>query len=425
MPNSLLLLRFFRRRLVAGGLALCGLAPLCAGAQDVDDGAKPSPWTFAGYGSLGVVHSSESAANFSANAINPGSAGFSRAYSFDVDSRLAGQIDFAINPQWSAVLQVVSERNLDHDFSPSIEWANVKYRYSPDLSVRVGRIALPIFLIGDYRKASYALPWVRPPVEVYSALPVSNSDGVDVSYRWNAGMLKNITQVSFGGTDLRVTATAHARARQLIGLSNTSVMGFLTVRASVLTTTLTLDVAKPLFDAFRQFGPGGAAIAAAYDVDSKRTTAGAIGFNYDPGNWFLMGEVGRMNARSYLGDKTVAYLSSGYRFGDLTPYLTYSRAKSNQPINDPGLPLAGLPPQLAPAAAYLNAQLDGALSSIAVQHTSTAGVRWDFMRDRSLKLQYDRVHPEGGSNGTLTNVQPSFVSGHAINVVSAMLDFVF
>lgn len=402
----------------------CSIPALANAQSSADDGAA-RPWTFAGYGSLGVVHSSETAADFSANVINPGSAGHSKATSFDVDSRLAGQINYTVNADWSAVLQVVSERNLDHDFSPAVEWANVKYRITPELSVRLGRIALPIFLVGDYRKASYALPWVRPPIEVYSALPVSNSDGIDLSYRWSAGHANNITQLSFGRTTLSVSKTANARARQLTGLSNTTTVGALTVRASVMTTTLTVDIAKPLFDAFRQFGPGGAALADQYDVSNKRTSVGAIGFNYDPGNWFLMGEVGRMNARSFLGDKAVSYLSSGYRWGSLTPYVTYSNATSNQATRDQGLPLTGLPPQLAPVVNVLNTELNSLLAKIAVQSTVSAGLRWDYMRDRSFKLQYDRLSPRNGSSGTLINIQPDFRSGHPVHAVSAMLDFVF
>jgi hypothetical protein len=425
MPNQTPLLRSLRHRVAAHSLVLSALAPLAAAAQDVDAVPARSPWAFAGYGSAGVVHSNERAADFTANVLNPGRAGRSRAYSYDVDSRLAAQVDLTITPHWSAVLQVVSERNLDHDFAPVVEWANVAYRYSPELSVRVGRIAMPIFLVGDYRKASYALPWVRPPVEVYSALPLSSSDGIDMSYRWHAGAAKSTLQFSFGHAGLRVSPTAHAYARQMVGLSNSTTIGFLTVRASVMTTTLTTDLAKPLFDALRQVGPAGAALARQYDVDSKRTAIAAAGFNYDPGSWFVMGELGRFNARSYLGDKTVGYVSGGYRYGDLTPYLTYSHAKANQSTVTAGLPLAGLPPQLAQAAATVNAQLASLLRGIAIQHTVGAGVRWDFMRDRSLKLQVDQLHPEDGSKGTLINPLPAFRSGHAVTVVSAMLDFVF
>lgn len=393
--------------------------------QTTADELAMQPWTVAGYGSAGLVHSSERNADFTSNVINPGRAGFSRRTSYDVDSRLAGQINYESHANWSAVLQVIAERNLDRDFSPRVEWANIKYRYSPELSIRIGRTALPIFLLGDYRKASYALPWVRPPVEVYGGLPVSNSDGIDVSYSWRAGGLKNVTQGSFGRTRVRVGGSAHANARQLTGISNTTTTDNLTVRASVMTATLTVDIAKPLFDVFDQFRPAGAALSDRYDVSDKRTSIAAIGFTYDTGSWFLMGETGRMNARSYLGNKSVAYLSSGYRWNAFTPFVTYSRAKSHQPLFDAGLPASSYPASMVPLAIGLNEQLNGLLRTITAQHTVSTGVRWDFARDYSLKLQYDRLRPEGLSNGTLINVQPGFRSGHPVHVVSTMLDFVF
>lgn len=331
-----------------------------------------------------------------------------------------------LDARWSAVVQVVTERNLLHDFSPTVEWANVKYQATPDLAIRVGRIALPIFLTGDYRKASYALPWVRPPVEMYGVMPVTSSDGIDASYRWTAGGLNNVTQFSYGHNDVRTSDDSSAQARRLTGLSNTTTAGALTVRASVLTTLATIGGADPLFDAFRAFGAPGAAIAARYGADDKRITVANIGVSYDPGDWFLMGELDNMNAHSFLGNKTAAYVSGGYRFGAFTPYAVYSLSHANVSIHPAGLALAGLPSRLVPAAATLNEVLDLLVAAGApIQHSVTAGVRWDFMRDRSLKLQYDRVLPQGGSSGTLIDLQPGFRSGHPDNVVSAMLDFVF
>lgn len=396
-----------------------------ASAQTATDELPGDSWKFAGYGSAGLVHSSEKQADFTSNVINPGRAGYSKSYSYDVDSRIAGQINYESHAAWSAVLQVISERNLDKDFTPRVEWANIRYRYSPELSVRIGRIALPIFLLGDYRKANYALPWVRPPVEVYGGSPVSNSDGIDVTYNWRAGGVKNMTQGSFGRTKVRVGGSAHANARQLIGISNTTTTDHLTVRASVLSANLSVDIAKPLFEVFKQFGPPGVALAERYDVANKRTTIAAIGFTYDPGSWFLMGETGHMNARSYLGKKSVSYLSTGYRWNAFTPFVTYSTAKSHQPLSDAGLPVSSYPAEVASIAQNLNQQLNGLLRTITAQHTVSTGVRWDLGRNYSLTMQYDHLRPEGESNGTLINVQPGFRPAHAVHVVSTMLDFVF
>ncbi|HEY5799430.1 MAG TPA: porin [Burkholderiaceae bacterium] len=396
-------------------------APAAAYAQD---GAAYT-WTLGGFGSIGAVHSSERRADFAANVLNPGRAGYTRRWSADVDSRLGAQAGVQFDERWSAVLQVVSERNLDGTFRPKVEWANLKYQATQDLSVRVGRIALPMMLASDYRKASYALPWVRPPVEVYGSVPISNSDGVDLSYRWSAGDLRNLTQVLAGRIDFRLNDTARLRADELVGFSNSTTAGALTVVVSGMRFSMSSALARDFFDAFRRFGPQGAAIADRYDLDRAMVKRYNVGASYDTGDWFVMGELGRVRADSFFGDKTPLYFSAGIRHGNLTPYATYGRVRANAPTRDPGLSLAGLPPPVAALAAGLNANLNGLLSTIAVQHSVAAGLRWDFRPDYAIKLQYDRIRTKAGSSGMLINVQPGFMSGKAVHVASVSLDFVF
>lgn len=383
-----------------------------------------SDWAFGAFGTLSAVHSSEKLADYSASPLNPGQAGATHDWSVGVDSRLGAQLSYT-GARWSAVLQLVAERNLTYSWTPVVEWANVQYQATPELSLRLGRIALPLFLSGDYRKASYALPWVRTPVELYGALPISNSDGVDASYRWQLGQVKNTTQLLYGRTSVKLSDTRRAHARAMAGMSNTSTAGALTVRATALKGEMEMVLAEDLWNGLRQFGPHGQWLARRYETDRKRATVLSVGASYDPGEWFLMAEVGRFNARSFLGDKTAGYVSGGYRFGALTPYATYSRSTANTPTHVEGLPLAGLPPPHAAAAAQLNAGLNGLLSMIAEQDTVSAGARWDAGSNTALKLQFDRVRPRSGSSGTLENLQPGYRHGRSFNVLSMSLDFVF
>ena len=193
----------------------------------------------------------------------------------------------------------------------------------------------------------------------------------------------------------------------------------------MLTSDLSIDVLRDFFDGLRQFGPQGAALAEHYAVDHKRAVAFSVGASYDPGNWFVMGELGRMKSRSFLGDTTGVYASAGYRFGDFTPYVGYARVRANSATTEAGLDLAGLPPGAAATGAGLNAYLSWLLTTIPVQRTLSIGTRWDCTTDVALKLQFDRVTPLGGSRGTFINVQPAFRSGRSVNVASAVLDFVF
>lgn len=396
--------------------------PACARAQE---GAGEPAVTFGGFGTIGAVHSEQRHADFTASPLTPGQAGYTRAWSMDVDSRLGAQLTLNAGKQWYAVVQVVSERTVNGNYRPHVEWANVKYQATPDLSVRVGRIALPAFLAADYRKASYALPWVRTPVELYGSLPVSNSDGVDASYRWNVAGVRNETQLLYGRTSVEISSQSSVEARGIASLSNVATRGDLSVRVTAMRAEIRTGLAKDFFGALGQFGSSGAALAAQYGLDAKRISAYSAGFNYDPGNWFLMGEAARVNARSMLGDRKAWYLSSGYRFGAFTPYLTYSGVGLNMASTTAGIPTAGLPPPMAAQAAMLNAELRRQLTMIGVQRSTSAGLRWDFASGYALKLQYDRVRPREGSQGTLINVQPGFQSGKSFGVYSAVVDFVF
>src|SRR4051812_42480980 len=53
-------------------------------------------------------------------------------------------------------------------------------------------------MVTDSRRVGYANPWVRPPVEVYSLVPVTYSDGVDGAWRTGVGPATNTVQATFG-----------------------------------------------------------------------------------------------------------------------------------------------------------------------------------------------------------------------------------
>lgn len=397
---------------------------LAAGGVRADAAAGPT-FTFRGFGSMGAVHSDYREADFTSSILKGDGAGASGSVNYTVDSRLGAQVDVKLDKKWSAVLQVAVEQRFDLSYRPNVEWANIKYQATPDLALRVGRIALPIFLAADYRKVGYAYPWVRTPQEVYGGVPITNSDGADLAYRWQHAGVKHVTQAFYGRTDVPLDDDYGVRARDIAGLTHTAEYGAATVRVSAFTAVLNVNIFRPLFDGFRQFGPQGVAIANQYDVVDKRFDVLAMGLNYDPGKWFFMAEGGTSNGHSFLAKSRGMYASAGYRAGDFTPYLIYSRTDSRSRNSHPGLSTTGLPLPYAVAATQLNAGLATLLKTMASQTNLAAGVRWDARPDIALKLQVERVEPRNGSRGTLINLQPGFQSGRPVHVTSAVLDFVF
>ena len=408
---------------LSGAAIAAALACSVASAAEGDPG-YPSIG-FSGFGTLGVARASLDNADFTSSILKRSGAGRSDRWSPHVDSRLGAQVDVVINKQWSAVVQAVSEQGYTGSYRPAIEWANIKYQATPDLSLRVGRIALPVFLAADYRKIAYAYTLVRPPVEVYNAIPLSSSDGVDISYRWNRGAFKNTTQAFFGRTDRTVGYDTQLKARGVVGLSHTTIWRDTTVRASVLQGDLSLNLARALFDGYRQFGAPGIRLAQRFDIDDRRVHAFSAGINYDPGSWFVMSELGRSPTSSYFGDPYTAYASTGYRVGDLTPYASYALVDTDSATSDPGLSTAALPPAQAHVARVLNGQLNRLLSTIPMQSTIAVGARWDVQTGVALTLQLERLRTHSGSRGSLINLRDDFTPGRPVHVASAVIDFVF
>jgi len=389
-----------------------------------------SRFSFSGYGTLGVVRSSERNADYLVDQFKPTGPGFTHEWSPDVDSRLAGQMTLKVSQSLTGVVQVIVQQRYDDTYKPEVEWANLKYDITPDLSVRAGRTVLPVFMVTDSRKVGYANPWVRPPVEVYGLVPLTHSDGIDGSFRWPIGAFNNTFQATYGRADIKFPlpvsgGVGDAKVRDILALVDTLEHGFLTLRLNYGQAKLTIDAFDPLFNAFRQFGPAGASIADRFELKDRRAEFVGAGVGYDPGAWFAIAEWAQFDTHSVVGKRSAWYVSGGARLGALTPYATYSRVKVDSATSDPGLPLAGLPPQLAQTVAILNGALNAQLSFVPAQTTWSAGVRWDAWRSVALKAQYDHVRRDQGTNGTFGNIQPGFQPGGSANIFSVAADFVF
>jgi hypothetical protein len=400
---------------------LCAALLLFSGAGYAADDSYPNV-DFNAYGTLSAVHSTEEDADFVTALSQAEGAGFSNDIALGVDSRVGVQMTTTFTSKLSAVIQVVSEQQYDNSYSPTVEWANLKYDVTPDFSLRAGRIVLPTFMTSDYRKVGYANHWVRPPVEVYYLLPVTNNDGVDVSYRLHLRGLTN-TLLAFAGNKDAELPTGKVEGRGSRGFINTLEFGDAELRLGYIRSSLTSDSINSFFALFRQFGAQGNAIADRYDLDDKSIDTIVVGGRYDPGNWFTMAEWVRGTSPSFIGTNRAWYVSGGYRHGQLTPYATYSRRTSLANFTrERGLDLTGLPPAMQGFGAGINAGLFGFLQS-PDSATLGVGARWDFAENLSATLQLDHVRTD--SHGLLANVQPGRGAGDSFNVITAAFSFVY
>lgn len=400
-----------------------------AGAAEAEAAAEPETrrFFFDAYGTLGLAYSSEDRADFAWLVTLPDGPGHSETVSPDLDSILAGQMTFHATRKLTAVVQVVAQQSADDDYDPHLEWANVHYQATPELGFRVGRMALPAFLVSQYRKVSFANPWVRPPVELYGLAPLFVVDGVEASYRHHGGVWTTTVSTVFGEAQIGTSGeeSGVGEVRDVLNVNATVERGSLTARLAVARGELDVDAFDPLFDGFRAFGAGGEAIARRFEVDDRRFSFASAGLAHDPGPWFTMAELGWFDSSSVLGESVAGYVTAGVRWGPVAPYATYARVELLSESKHPGLPLAGLPPELVPRAVGLNAGLNTVLRSAVQQQSFALGGRWDFATGQALKLQVDFIDALDESPGSFINPQPGFEPGGSSQLVSLALVFVF
>ena len=353
------------------------LAVFASSAQAAEEGNKM--FTFSGFGTFGLTHSSLKNGDYVADVFTRSGAGYSSSWSSNVDTKAAVQVDGKFSDQLSAVVQIIAKPRPDNSYSPRVEWANIKYAFTPDLSVRVGRTVLPTFMTSDTRLVGYANPWIRPQQETYRLISFTNSDGVDLSYRTNFGDVKNTVQIWAGNTKVDIvsgnnTISAGLKGQKIRGISNTIEYGALTARIS----TTSVD--------YKFVGREA--------IPIKVINIGAI---YDPGTWFAQGEVSRYTAGSSLRAQIAWNVTAGYRWNNFTPYVGYSSIKPND---------------------------DQVRLALRAQNSTSLGLRWDFRKNMDLKVQFDHVALQNGSNGFFANVKPG-LAGKSTNVASIAVDYTF
>ena len=378
---------------------------------------------FNGFGTLGLVHSDNDKADFVTTLVQSRGAGYTRSWSPVVDSRLGMQLSFVPNQKFSAVFQAIAEQRDDGVVRPEVEWAYLQYALTSDMTIRVGRTVLPIYLNSQHRKVGYANVWVRPPVEFY-VVPFNTGDGIDITYNRHFGELNYTFQGVVSQYDQEQGGGYSTEFRDGLTIANTFQYGAATFRLAYIRSVLTTKEINEFFDVFRIFGPEGVAIADKYDIDGKRVQIITVGGSYDPGTWFVTGEWNKSQSRTSLGDTTAWYVSGGYRWGSVTPYLTYSQTRSVDSDQNDGLNLSSIPPPLIGLASGLNGVLSTLIRPVD-QKTISIGTRWDFAENAAFKVQYNHINLGSNSSGTLSNVQPDFKLGDSVNLLSMTVDFIF
>ncbi|RZI68334.1 MAG: hypothetical protein EOP13_25540 [Pseudomonas sp.] len=400
-----------------------------------------SPWKVSGFGTLGMV--SQSGGNGWGFTRNITQLGANASTSATQDSRLGLQLNWSSGTQWEGGIQGVAVRKPSgtpaRDY---IEWAYLGYRPWPNARLRIGRTSPDLFLFADSRNVGFALPWARPPVDFYGFVPLVSIDGADFEQHWFTNESTWRARVTAGSIDTSVTTLDGSRAklqgRQVGVLGLSREQGGLLLKASYARSQQQITTGSDpalLRQGLSQLAtlpvPG---LANTLDrLAQNLWTAGptsylALATQYETGPWTLIAEASQLRVPGSPLNARRAYISAGYRQGNVTYYGLASQVKPrNDAVTEPDL-ASSLTPILGAQGAAQAQALAGYAAAAGDryrfdQRTIGVGLRWDFAPNAALKLQVDRFninrHGAAGwrdsdgraAQGTLVSVLVDFVWG--------------
>ena len=348
---------------------------------EADNGfnALSDMFTYAGFGTLGVARSNTNQAEY---VISNQMTGATENFDYETDSKLGLQGTFSPTSWLSGTVQALAEERNSPQITTQIEWAYLKVQPIADLSIRYGKMELPLFLVSDSRNVGYTTTWLRAPDAVYGEALFDTYEGGDISYRLGLGKYSVTGHALLGapnpvaqlaGPGLAQIFTGH----HMYGYDVTTDLDIVTLRASVLE----LDYRTYSYGALNQDGK--------YHFYS-------VGVAYDRNNIIAQGEFIELRT----GDPTDAvngwYVMGGYRLDKWLPYLIYADSHQNQ------------------AAGGTVPEMNGPTESV--------GVRLDWFKSVDFKAQFD--HAKAFDYGTpFINIQPGFKN--QANIFSLAADFVF
>jgi hypothetical protein len=347
---------FHRRNLTALAAAL-----LCSAAAQAEISNESKTLVLSGFGTLAAVQTNN--ANIEFRSDNRLPSGTAKSHEFDNDSKLGVQLSYRPTDKVQAVVQLLSRRNEDNSFKPSIDWAYVAYKPMSALTVRAGRFVAPVLMGSDYRNVGYANIWVRPPTDVYNSATINNVDGLDAIYRGELGPFSYSAQAYFGTYDLKFAGGSGIKFNRMGGLNLTAELGSWTFRASHMDAKHTnyqadgqvgpstlFAVSEPSTGRGFRLNPAGAScnaglkanagcsalftnfddVFSAMRRDHKPFNITDLGLAYDNGKIVMQAEYMMRKTDSQLSDSNAHYVTAGYRFGKLLPYVTYSGSKTDE-----------------------------------------------------------------------------------------------
>ncbi|TVP52443.1 MAG: hypothetical protein EA349_15610 [Halomonadaceae bacterium] len=280
---------------------------------------------------------------------------------------------FDISDATNATVQLVARGQDDgrNEFETQLEWGYLTHNLDNGVRLRAGQMRLPFFMYSDALELGYAQPWARSPLVVYDQIRLSNYTGADATYSYQLGDGTMRTQVFSGhsSNDVDVAgAITRIELRNLVGGVMTWTDYTWTLRGVAARADASFDFISLNDDYEGEFY--------------------GLGLEYSEGNILLISEATRRKVQGIFADQDSAYITGGYRLGNIMPYVTAAWIETQDDSNRDGQVLeSGL------QQSFLNVK----------REDYSLGVRYDIMPGIAVKADWTHSRSFGQTDGGLDN----------------------
>ncbi|CZF79343.1 hypothetical protein [Grimontia marina] len=357
--------------------------------------------------------------------------------SLDAGSSIGLQLNARFSYDWDFVVQGVIKDRIQNNLDKSITWAFLRYKVSPAVSVRVGRIATPIYMLSEYRDVGFAYLWTKPVTDFYANIPVTSLNGGDIAYTTplSDGIIE--ARVFGGQSEVSINTIFSSYEVTLSPMIGTK-LSFYSDRWNISGSAATakVDEGNPA-SSLITFASSNSQILGLwpslqntlhdFEVETTRFYYYSLGAQYETEDWSIQAELSYTDADwPFFPDLMAGYTSLGKTINDLTIYGFASKAKSVgdfYELEPPSITALTIP-EISYAYGIIKSNLN---ARVIDQETLGIGARYYINSQLSLKgqierswLNNDRIGSWSVNEKALTKPVPDY-----IDTISIGLSFVF
>lgn len=371
--------------------------------------------TIKGFGTVGAVYNDNKDYIFRNDTLNKdGSAG---DVDFFTDSILGLQVNYNFNKNISIISQLIAQEDNYGKKELKIDSAYLKYDSTDNIIFKAGRIRTPYFKNSDNRNIGYSKLMIREPIEVYGQVPFHSYNGVEFTYSNLIDKYFYTIQANYGKEHISIpihsmNQTLDTKINDIKAINLTFGNEIAEIRATYMhgkTTARNSDL-DLLFSTMKTLGLTN--IANKYEYIDKDSEYLGFGLFINQNNFTFASEYGKRKVDSMYGNVHGYYATLGYNFNNITPYVSYSKAK----MDETPITINTVVPSVNDS---FNSLL--ALQNVA-QDTKSIGLKYFINENLDFKLQYQRITPKGDFGSFFLS---DTYSNSKLNVYSFVLNFIF